>query len=369
MTLRVALALADDAANSQPAAMIAEVLYGVAIGGFLATAAAMLRQRPIGPVRWIGAAFLAASANHAIDNLPGPVGPHHANLLTWMLSCVAAALFWAFVQALFTDQARWRWRWLAPGGVMLVCALVGATAPRPAASVAWLAYNAGVIALMAHALWTIVTSWRGDLVDPRRRIRAPILAAAVIYILAVQAVDISGMVGARWTIPEWVQAGALAGLSIVGAALFLVVRPGLIDPREAPAPAAIGVDPADRALAAKLEEAMGPGEIWKREALTIADLADHLGCPEHRLRTLINAQLGHRNFAAFINARRISAAQAAMLAQPRKPVSAIAFEHGFASLGPFNRAFKDLTGATPTEWRRAKLAESGISSPEVEKPA
>jgi AraC-like DNA-binding protein len=191
----------------------------------------------------------------------------------------------------------------------------------------------------------------------------------VIYILAIQAVDVSGLLGERLIIPEWVQAAALAGLAIVGAGLFLVVQPNLIDPRGPPAVAAPTIDPADRALAAKLDQAMGAGAIWKREALTIANLADHLGCPEHRLRALINAQLGHRNFAAFINARRIEAAQAAMLAEPRKAVSAIAFEHGFASLGPFNRAFKDLTGATPTEWRRQKLAEPENPSPISEKSA
>jgi hypothetical protein len=54
----------------QPAAMISVLFYGVAVGGFLATTAGMLRQRPIGPVRWVGAVFLITAAGHAIDNLP-----------------------------------------------------------------------------------------------------------------------------------------------------------------------------------------------------------------------------------------------------------------------------------------------------------
>jgi AraC-like DNA-binding protein len=365
----MAFAFADEALSRQPARMISVRLYGVAVGGFLATAAGMLRQRPIGPVRWVGAVFLVTAAGHAIDNLPNPDGINHPNLAAWVLSASSASLFWAFVKAMFTDQPRWRWLWLAPAAAVLACAVLGATLPRPAAGAAWITFNAAVMALMAHAFWIILSSWRGDLVDPRRAIRAPILAAAVIYILAIQAVDVSDILGERLIIPEWVQAAALAGLAIVGAALFLVVQPGLIDPHAAPARAATGVDPADRSLAAKLDQAMGEGAIWKREALAIADLADHLGCPEHRSRALINAQLGHRNFAAFINARRIEAAQAVMMAQPRKAVSAIAFEQGFASLGPFNRAFKDLTGATPSEWRRQKLAEPENASPIPEKSA
>jgi AraC-like DNA-binding protein len=49
-------------------------------------------------------------------------------------------------------------------------------------------------------------------------------------------------------------------------------------------------------------------------------------------------------------------------AQARTPVSAIAYEMGFGSLGPFNRAFKGATGLTPTEWRRKAL----IGSPNSE---
>jgi AraC-like DNA-binding protein len=66
--------------------------------------------------------------------------------------------------------------------------------------------------------------------------------------------------------------------------------------------------------------------------------------------------LGYRNFAAFLNERRIAAAKVA-LADPertRVAISTIAFEVGFSSLAPFNRAFRDITGKTPTDWRRAQ---------------
>jgi AraC-like DNA-binding protein len=105
---------------------------------------------------------------------------------------------------------------------------------------------------------------------------------------------------------------------------------------------------------AKLEAAMDAGEAWRREGLTIGALADEVGVPEHRLRRLINDQLGHRNFAAYVNARRIEAAKQRLRddAHAQASVSTIAFDLGFGSLGPFNRAFKDATGVTPSEWRR-----------------
>ena len=41
-------------------------------------------------------------------------------------------------------------------------------------------------------------------------------------------------------------------------------------------------------------------------------------------------------------------------AQAEVPVITIAMDAGFASLGPFNRAFKATTGVTPTEYRRQR---------------
>ena len=78
--------------------------------------------------------------------------------------------------------------------------------------------------------------------------------------------------------------------------------------------------------------------------------------PEYRLRRLINQRLGYRNFNVFLNNHRIEEAKAALAdpAQTEVPVITIAMDAGFQSLGPFNRAFKAVTGVTPTEYRRLK---------------
>lgn len=105
--------------------------------------------------------------------------------------------------------------------------------------------------------------------------------------------------------------------------------------------------------------------LWRREGLTIGDLANAVGLPEHRLRRLINDQLGHRNFASFVNQRRIAEARI-LLSDPAsaaRTVASIAFDLGFGSLGPFNRAFRDETGLTPTEYRRQAMA-NGLPIPE-----
>ena len=81
--------------------------------------------------------------------------------------------------------------------------------------------------------------------------------------------------------------------------------------------------------------------------------------PEHQLRKLINGALGFRNFSAFLNARRIPDAKA-VLADPdnaKRQVLQIALDLGYGSIAPFNRAFKEATGQTPTEFRKTALGE------------
>ncbi|MFY8143500.1 MAG: helix-turn-helix domain-containing protein, partial [Caulobacter sp.] len=118
---------------------------------------------------------------------------------------------------------------------------------------------------------------------------------------------------------------------------------------------------------------------WRGEDLSIGTLAALVGAPEHRLRKLINGTLGHRNFADYVNGRRIAAAKVA-LADPEqalKSVSTIAYELGFASLGPFNRAFRAVTGVTPTAWRQEatpayaplRLVETGEGASKSDKRA
>jgi AraC-like DNA-binding protein len=72
------------------------------------------------------------------------------------------------------------------------------------------------------------------------------------------------------------------------------------------------------------------------------------------LRRVINQGLGFRNFNDFLHTHRLREA-AGRLGDPqlrRIPVLTIALEVGYGSIGPFNRAFKERFGVTPTEYRR-----------------
>jgi len=103
--------------------------------------------------------------------------------------------------------------------------------------------------------------------------------------------------------------------------------------------------------------------LYREPGLAISALATKLRVPEYRLRRLINQQLGHRNFNAFLNQWRLDEAKAALsdAAQRDVPISTIALDAGFQSLGPFNRAFKAETGLTPGEFRNERVQAQAAS--------
>ena len=98
----------------------------------------------------------------------------------------------------------------------------------------------------------------------------------------------------------------------------------------------------DQDLLDTLTDLMDKQQIWKTEGLTIRELADLMAVKEYRLRQTINQHLNFRNFNDFLNSYRIAEASK-LLADPAKKqftVLEIAYEMGYSSLSPFNKAFK-----------------------------
>jgi AraC-like DNA-binding protein len=334
-----------------------EALFrGIAIGALGAVALGLWRG-PDGPARLGGTLFCLGVAAYALNSSPALF-----QSLGWFafpvhfLALGGQGLFWLFIVTLFEDRAVSPLT-LAPWALLTAIGLLGLITPPPWVEGVWIAHNLVEAAFSVHALILITRSWRGDLVEARRRLRGPFLAAVTLFVLILSGVEIAQSFGVD---PWWYGVASGAGLAVfctAGAAVFLQSRPELFG-AAGPAPAEAAEDErlalAERAALAKLTALMSEGEAWRREGLTIGALAQEVGVPEHRLRRLINDRLGHRNFAAFVNARRIEAAKAQLMdpAHAQRSVSAIAFELGFGSLGPFNRAFKEATGLTPSEWRR-----------------
>ncbi len=109
----------------------------------------------------------------------------------------------------------------------------------------------------------------------------------------------------------------------------------------------------DKQLKEKLVSAMKDGLAFKDPKLSIVTLASKIGVTQHRLRSLINQNLGYKNFSEFVNAYRIGEVKNVLTDRTKDhiPILRIALDSGFKSLSSFNRVFKNSENVTPTEYR------------------
>ncbi len=89
---------------------------------------------------------------------------------------------------------------------------------------------------------------------------------------------------------------------------------------------------------------------WREPALSAAELARRLGTNGNYLSRGLNDGLG-QSFSEFINRQRVAEAQRRLIAEDSVEILALALQVGFGSKASFNRAFRAVTGTTPTAWR------------------
>ena len=205
-------------------------------------------------------------------------------------------------------------------------------------------------------LYTALRTKQGDLIDSRILFRNIFIVATATLIgvtLIVEAIPIE-----KETITglQILQRSSIFAITFYFVLNNFGVRSGFFF-KEIPKPKA----PADEdpALNAKLQSLMEEQKIYKKEGLTIGELAGLMNEQEYRLRRLINGRLGFRNFNDFLNQYRVNDACETLSdpSQVRKTILEIAFELGYQSIGPFNKAFKELKGLTPTAYRKIQIDE------------
>jgi len=215
--------------------------------------------------------------------------------------------------------------------------------------------------LFSYLAWVAISGLQDDLVHPRRRLRILIIAGVILATL----ITTFGGHYFETTGREELALSLTALITIILMSTLILwsarIRPGVFDFQVAgsniiPTPT---IKPQDAALHTKLTNAMENERAWAEPGLTIGALAGKIGAQEHHLRALINRGMGYRNFASFVNGYRLTYAKAVLanLEHARLPVLTIAMDAGFASLAPFNRAFKAAEGKTPTEYRALALAD------------
>lgn len=311
------------------------------------------------------AAYALVSSNFIAAHL-GPV-----NYLLNLLAIPLSVFFWWFATALFDDGFRWRWWRLLPLAPVTIFSTWHFMSPAGSAVavIALTIWQMVVLCLMAHAALLGLRDLRDDLVEPRRRFRVAVAAIVGATGMAIVVAEVSYAHGAMPNLLFQLQAGVLIVLTFLfsvwagRARDSLFTRPApvsaaSISPAIEPSAEGGGIQPEDQALAARLETAIQDG-IYREPGLTVGVLANRLDTPEHRLRKLINQGLGYRNFSSFLNQYRIGDAKRALAdpEQARIQVLTIALDLGYGSIAPFNRAFKEWVGQTPTDFRKSALRD------------
>ena len=215
-------------------------------------------------------------------------------------------------------------------------------------------------AALGIIVWSLVAAYRGrriDLVEPRRRFREIFVASCGSYMLVVVAseIQLNGRMATEGL--ALINVAVIVAFVLVASfwmlrfsdRVFAIAAPGRKPPWEVRAPV-------DQDLLKSLEAFMSAGG-FRQTGLTIGGLADHLQAKEQGLRRMINGELGFRNFNAFLNSYRIREASELLATSGagRLPILTIAMDLGYGSIGPFNRAFKEATGKTPSEYRASFL--------------
>jgi AraC-like DNA-binding protein len=102
----------------------------------------------------------------------------------------------------------------------------------------------------------------------------------------------------------------------------------------------------------KLDALMTVSKVYRDENLSLSSLANDLGVSSHQLSELINTRLGV-GFSRYVRERRVEAAKELLLSTPQSILS-VGMDTGFRSQSNFYAAFKEVTGQSPGDYRKAR---------------
>ncbi|MES2834413.1 MAG: AraC family transcriptional regulator [Pseudomonadota bacterium] len=273
-----------------------------------------------------------------------------ASVLFAVIGVGACGWSWLLARALF-DPARHDAWW--PRVFALIVVTTGAVSVLATTGlvgrIADSAYALGGSATLMLTFVEPFNGYRRDLPAAERRFRFSFLAGYALLV-AVSVLAIGAAETRTWD--DLVRGVcAVVGLGAALAAVrFRLRHPLPVEARSRGARRAPTVE--DRGLAERLLRLIREEDIDIDPELRIGDVAARLGAPEHKVSQCISVVLGFANFNRLINHHRIERAKR-LLAAADGPQSIldVAFDCGFGSVGPFNRAFKAEVGMTPRAYR------------------
>lgn len=296
--------------------------------------------------------LLVATAGFLLDRMI----PMQWRWITASLTSALPALFWLLCQYVFARRPDVKTIWGALAFYSFIAPITARIFSISNSNHLYLVAKQIPIyveyVIMLHGIWVVIVNWSDDLVDSRRKLRGAFLSVVGI-----------SLIWASWTLNfgygerNWLPA-LLSVAALLVATILLKGRKGVLLGAVSTLQQTALEEQKQRASlqdgeAVKLTEIMKAG-FYRTEKLTLSMLAQKLELPEYKTRSLINQNLGYRNFNDYINQLRIADASERLVSDPEAPILNIALDVGYRTLSSFNRAFKEIHSLNPTDYRAQK---------------
>lgn len=329
-----------------------------------------LQRRERTTLDWAWTGLCLAVGAMALRGLIGPEA-RMADLVLSVFSAGGCGAAWLVSRAVFRASAAIRWphlllvsiiilpsladRLLMAGNSISVLGEAGLHTLRESLGTAQSLTSSTVLVL---AFWEALHGWTSDQPVRERNLR---IAYASVYVSCL---------GASLFWADNAEGPVTVLIPLVAAVVILMLGGVTIAYRRRfplPVPASNWASQASRSprpqptaeetrLGRAIERTLLEDRVYLDAELKVAELAKRLREPEYKISRAITGALGRANFNQLVNGYRVAHAARLLADQSRveQPILDIALESGFASLGPFNRAFKDSQQMTPREYRRAR---------------
>jgi len=93
---------------------------------------------------------------------------------------------------------------------------------------------------------------------------------------------------------------------------------------------------------------------YHNDSLSLATVAKQVGLTGHQLSELINSRLGV-GFSRYVREYRVNEAKRLLVSAPAQSILSVSMDTGFKSQSSFYAAFKEVTGQSPGDYRKAHL--------------
>lgn len=307
-----------------------------------------------------------------------PLAQHYPilNFLLGRFTIASPAVLWVIAHYLFVDDRKiTTMMWVIIIGYQVVRA-IGTLFFDQSQAMGMVLTQLTFVVMLGLSIHVVAIAFQGrddDLIEQRRLLRVPFsLGMGAIIALIVAMAMISASMEPESAAEFVAYATLVSNLAIfvftlvVNLATFNLVqespllntsnegKPVIVEDKE------VTRHKVDPAIINKITLVMESEKLYTEPKLTIGDLAEKIAVQEYKLRKIINQGLGYRNFNQYLNKYRVDEASKRLhdAGESQLPISTIALDVGYASLSAFNKAFKDITGVTPSVYRNSAPSNS-----------